>query len=278
MTPEEFKIYFKHTIGISLLGIWSKNNDVSIHENIIDIPFSKSHLFKIGIPTSIREKYLYLACERNELNWLKRIVWNRLIIDKFNKKIILISQRLEGDKENIPDVTEIAIAIPYENNKKIELLENQKKIGIKEFHIEEKNILIGKDIFSLIPIVFLENKNEKYFNHHELKKYTTHNDLITGNITRTNVFKAQYKGEIVNHFSDSRLNFLIKSFDEKNFEGMYEDPSYLKSTPEDLKEFSHKNYDYEAEWIKERNLNNNTVFGKKEDLEKINEDILKRWG
>lgn len=272
MTPAEFKLYFQHTIGLSLLGIWSKKHNIQIKNNILDIPLLKANLFKIGVPTSIKDKYIFFACERDELNWLKRISWNRIILDPFKRKIVFISNRIEGDKENLPDVTEIALAISYENGKKVSIFNNIKKLSLKEFHIEDEQIILGKENFFELPLVILENEEQKYFNRNELRKYTTHADLLTGNITRTNYFKDNYVGDAVTTFTDSRLNYLTKTFNEKNFEGMVEDPSYFKSTPDDLKEFSQKDYDYEADWIKNRDKNN------KKNLEKTNEKILEQWG
>lgn len=276
MKKEEFRIYYNHTIGFTLLGNWCQKHKIPLENNIIKIPLNKSNLFCAGIPTGYKDKNIFIACEREEISWFRRILWNRMILDKFNKKIVFISQRIEGDKENLPDITEIALEIPYENAKKAFLFEVQKKVSLKEFYIDNGLIIVGKTKFFTIPIVIKENQEDGYFTRLEGKKYTTHKDLLNGNITKTNVFKTEYKGEVVNTFVDSKLNYLTKGFNEKNFEGMSE--YSIEKIPESYKEFINKDYNYEADWIKERNKNNQKVNGKRENIEKINEDIINRWG
>lgn len=277
MKKEEFKDYFNHTIGFTLLGIWCQKNNIVLENNTVKIPLLKSNLFSVGIPSSYKDKNIFIACEREEINWFRRIKWNRMILDKFHKKIVFISQRIEGDKEKFPDITEIALEIPYENAKKAFLFEVQKRVSLKEYYIDNGQIIIGKTKYFTIPIIMLENEEDKYFSRLEGKKYTTHQDLLTGNITKTNVFKTEYKGEAINAFVDNRLNYLTKPFNEKNFEGMSE--YSLEKMPEGYKEFINKEYDYDADWIKERNKNNTrNMNGKRENLDKINEDIINRWG
>lgn len=271
MEKEEFKIYFNHILGLTLFNVWCKKHQVTIKNNVVNIPIQKSHLFKIGLP--IFDKHIYLAAERDEINWLKRLVFNRLIVDTASKKLVLITQALEGDKENLPDVTEIAITIPYVSEKKVEFFLNEKRCCLKEFYIEEGEVVVSKDILFRIPVVVLDEKVDKYFNRNEQLRYTTLEDLISGNIARTNVFKANYQGDEVKRFADPSLNRLLKKFDIKDYEGAFEKGTFI-SNP-NLNEFAQKEYDYDADWIKERDQANSAKI--KSD-QKEAEKLMNQWG
>ena len=254
MTPEEFKRYFEHNTGMFLLTIWCSQHGIKANEKrIIRIPEEYANLFKISFPANIKEKSFSLTAERNESNWLKRINWNRILFNIENKELILISERIEGDKTQLCDIGEIAIIIPVDKKSKLELLENQKRIYIKEFFVDRQEVFNSKPI-KIVNFLkqeideYSENGELEIFKYNEKKKFTTYKDMINGNIQRTNVFrKVQYQGDEINSFIDSNLGNLTKPFDVNEINKELKEYGEHLESSSSLKKYAEQDYSY-GEW------------------------------
>lgn len=221
--------YFDHCMGLKYLEIWLTKHNIKSEQKIINLPIEVSYLFKLGIPIYNNEKYLYIAAELEEINWLKRIQWSRLIVDQFYKRLVLVSKKMEGDKRNFSDIPSFCLYIPYLSQDKVSILSNSKNIGIKEFFIEDGEIIITKKLLQVIPLVHKDNSEEQYFTDFELEKHFNHNDLVNGMIVNTNKFNVAFVGDTINSFSDSNLNFLTQSKENRS--------DLKENTPDYLKDF-----------------------------------------
>lgn len=276
MQPEDFKRYFEHNTGMFLLTIWCSQRNIKANKKrIIRIPNEYAGLFKLSFPANIKENYFSLTVEREESNWLKRIIWNRIYFNIENKELILISERIEGDKSRLCDIGEIAIIIPVDRKNKLEIISNSKRIYLKEFYVENLEIFNSRPIKS-IPLI--EQKVDEYsetgelelFKYNEQRSFTTYKNLINGNIKKTNVFgNVKYKGEENNHFIDSKLNSLLKPFDLNEVNKDLEQYGESIKDYSSFKEFAEKKYDY-GDWYEK------LISEDEERRNKANEEWLKK--
>lgn len=234
--PAEFKQYFNNIIGMNFLNIWITSNNINQFNEtnrLINIPLYLSNKFNLGIPKFKQDEMIYLTSEREEANWLKRITWQRCVVDEENLNLYLISKRIFGDNEKLPDIPEICLKFELDSVAKIEILKKQSKICFREMFIEDQELLISSKKHWVIPIKFQEVINDNVLNNYEKQNYNSFKDIVSGLISNTNVSYTEYKGDGNITFFDKSISkgFLSQNFDENDIvqEGGRQTPDYIKN-------------------------------------------------
>lgn len=218
----DYQKYLTHSMGMSnlinWLGRWYRfNQSYEINESFIHLGSLISGRFGIGIPKNKHfGKHLFLAIQPEEQLWLNKIEWARCVLKEEEQRFYLVSKRLEGDQNKLPDIPAFAISLLFDSSDKIDLLKSMQNFDFRELWYEDDNqtqhISRGCPLMTL-PLTQL-SLNTPVFSDSETIIKNTFEDLLNKQIEQTNRYNNQYQGE-ASHVNNSELQFLLNKFDEK---------------------------------------------------------------
>lgn len=215
----DYSQYFEHSVGITnlmnWLARWQKfNKSYDITQTTIELGDLISGRFAIGVPKNKSfGKNVFICIQPEELLWAKSIKWSRLVIKEGSNKLYLVSERVEGDSENIPDIPAFAISLNFDSDEKISFLRAQKNIDFRElWYDEQKQQRISRSLpLWTLPLGII-SLDADVISEDEYKVKHTFNELLNNKINKTNRDNSHFVGNqaIV---QDPELKKLIESFD-----------------------------------------------------------------
>lgn len=274
LSPEQFRAYFIHVLGVNFLNVWlseqsnSLKFDVDRNEAILDL-YASNRFYLISPRRN--ERFYALGGERDILNWLGRINWSRVVLNPFTRTISFASKRMDGDKKRLPDIEVFTLTFKFDSLKKLKCLKNERFLNIKEIFFEDATMIISAPKVKKLPIVLITEQAETYhiYTREETLPVTTTEDIKRGTVQRKNsVFSSIFKGD-VGHIPGN-LAWMTKPFNESSVnEGLKAYGESIKSSSY-LAEFAKKEYDY-GDWYEQN------IAANEEDRHKNNQKFASMW-
>lgn len=153
--------YLEHLAGMAALIEWladgkKRGIDFSVSDEMIHMPERATNRFCLGIPKSKRwGKHPFFAVQKREALFFKLLKFNRAVIQRNKKNLILITSAIKGDGVNYPDIPPFAISMAFDSHEKAALIGNAGNIQCKGCWFNEAGTLeiATKAIFWTIPVM-----------------------------------------------------------------------------------------------------------------------------
>jgi len=135
--------YFKNVIGLTNLAGWLSRwyqfeKSFKVTESSILIDGLISGRFALGIPKNKNfGNNIFLAIQPEEMLWFKNITWSHFSVDKENNRLHIVSKRIYSIHEKAPDFPSFSIAILFDAVDKLQFVERQSTLDIRELWYED---------------------------------------------------------------------------------------------------------------------------------------------
>lgn len=221
----DYQKYLTHSMGMSnlinWLGRWYRfNHSYDINESFIHLGSLVSGRFGIGIPKSKSfGKNLFLAIQPEEQSWINAIKWDRCVLKEEENRLYLVSKRIDGDMDKLPDIPAFSISLLFDSSDKIDLIKSMTHFDFRELWYEDgenenddkiEHISRGCPLFTL-PLIQLA-VNTPVFSTSETVIKNTFEELLNNKINKTNSYNEHYEGSATKIVNPD-LQFLIQEFD-----------------------------------------------------------------
>ena len=250
MEQEQFKYYFNHVLGINLFNIWCNKNNPTITSadgiTCFDIPLHLNNKFCIRLKMKQNKFEVYFAAERDEFCWLKRIDWERFVLDINNNTLYLVSQFVQGDFEKVPDFATFMLKFHFDFKNKIKVFKKLRNVQFKELLIDDEEILLS-DTKKSVPLYLFKNDGSRMLERKHYQKANTFKNIIERNIQKSFAYaNTQYKeGTFPTVIADSNLRALLEPFDErKAAEQAKQLGTNFEVMPDFIRDITNKDFDY----------------------------------
>lgn len=136
--------YFKNVIGLTNLAGWLSRwyqfeKSFKITESSIFIDGLISGRFVLGIPKNKNfGNNIFLAIQPEEMLWFKHISWSHFCVDLENNRLHIVSKRIYGMNDKTPDFPAFSIAILFDVVDKLQFVERQNFLDVRELWYEDE--------------------------------------------------------------------------------------------------------------------------------------------
>lgn len=216
--------YLKHAAGLySLLSWLNKNQENGIpytmQNQVIKIGILASRDFSIGISKNKIKKVSktpFLACQSKESEWISLISWKSVITREHDLSIYIISEHVEGDGNEYPDLPPFALALDFDHYDKISLVRGFQYLEAREYYmndLDELKINFHKALFKLFIINLPEEAN--IFDKSIFEKIESYDNLLNKKIQKHNMKYDNYVPDYVGEQYKSELHDKLKALLKK---------------------------------------------------------------
>lgn len=217
--PQGFdsKAYLGHLTGLSLLLSWQSRwqrlrSQIKLEGPTLQLDLLASQRFALGFPT--RPKYgrhPFLAVQPDEALFFRRICWAGAWIDLPATRLIVSTQKMLGDGENVEDIPAMAVSIAFDHERKLEALSSAGRLVVRSLWFDEE----GPRVAAGLPMANMHLKvlgaGESVFPPGACDQERSLDDLVSARLASTNRDYLPYEGSAVAVAGDFRD--LIDPFD-----------------------------------------------------------------
>lgn len=220
------EIYFEHVLGMSCLTAWltrleGVRDNIEIKGPCIELGNVSSQRFCLGFPNVPRLGTLpFLCVQDHEEEFIRRMQWNNVWIDEDKSRLVLVSKKIMGDGDLIPDIPACSIGIFFDDVKKLDMLKLHKGFQARPLWFDEDNLprVSGGIPFFHIPMrVFDPLEKSSYFEKNALSQSRTLLEISKIREERLALEAPEYKGGQV-EVLDENFAKLLTPFDDKEIE------------------------------------------------------------
>lgn len=221
--PQGFdpKTYLDHLTGLSLLLSWQSRWQrlrvgVRLEGPMIHLDLLSSQRFAIGFPT--RPKYgrhPFLAVQPDETLFFRRVCWAGAWVDLPGSRLVLTTQKVLGDGENVEDMPAMGVSIAFDHERKLEVLGASSRLMVRSLWFDEE----GPHVAAGLPMANLPLKvlsaGESVFPPGACDQERSLDDLVAARLALTNRDYLPYEGsaplvsgdfkDLVNPFDASKV-------------------------------------------------------------------------
>lgn len=197
-----YQKYLRHQKGLALLWLWMNQwkslNGWTWEDNSLTISNLCSQRFLIGAPknkSNNRSKNVFLGIQHEENSWMKRIIWKRVVMDKSNQKLWLVSQNVFSPDIDWPDIPSIAVGVSLKDNPHLGNWEGP-KMDLRGVWWEDDGSL-RVDINPYKTCGVFVGSLDQHWSKKERQNVITLRDIVNSKISRTNKEENPgFKGDI----------------------------------------------------------------------------------
>lgn len=149
--PFESKAYLSHLMGLTALLAWKSRWDrvsgaVAFKGPLLVAQLLASQRFALGFPVAKQKKYgrnPFLAVQNDEEQFIKRMAWSQAWLDETNRRLILVSQKVMGDGENLEDLPAMGLVLTVDASEKLEWLGRKPVLEARSLWFDEEGHHVG---------------------------------------------------------------------------------------------------------------------------------------
>ena len=160
--------YLLHCAGVYSMMAWlEKQNTLgtktSVEKQVIYMSELGARYFALGTSKHRKAKLPFLAMQPNESQWVNLIEWDYIALQKNNTSLYLISKIIPGDNQDYPDIPAFALAIPFDFQEKLDLLDKFTELDGREYFIESTGEVLVNFHHKLFSLPIKRFKEEESF-------------------------------------------------------------------------------------------------------------------
>lgn len=159
--------HIQHVVGIVKLMTWVKawskiKHSIKQDGAIFWLGDTVSSRFALGIPRHPRYgKFPFLAIQEQEASWIKEILWDRIVVEKNERYLMLVSRKIPASGGLLSDTPSLGVCISFDDAEKLKNFEKLRRIEARTMWKDEETkdwrVSDGLPVFS-VPV------REKLFN------------------------------------------------------------------------------------------------------------------
>lgn len=197
------KTYLGHLTGLSLLLAWQSRwarlrSQVRLEGPVLKLDLLASQRFALGFPT--RPKYgriPFLAVQPDERLFFERLCWAGAWVDFSDARLVLTTQKVLGDGENVEDIPAMGLSIAFDHEKKLEALSRSSRLVVRSLWFDEE----GPHVAAGLPMANMSLKavghGESVFPPGACEQERSLQDIVASRLARTNRDYMPYEGSTV---------------------------------------------------------------------------------
>lgn len=162
--------YLLHSAGLYKLFAWLDFNQkqgmpFNVERQIMYAGPIVSKYFAIGIAKSKLKKISktpFLACQTSEAMWFSLIKWKTVIIREKDLNLYFVTEEIQGDGIDYPDIPQFAFALKMDHVDKINLIKGFQYLEGREYFVDDESkvkINFHKVLFKLMVNVIEEDSH-----------------------------------------------------------------------------------------------------------------------
>lgn len=195
-------VYLNHIMGLASLVAWHASwcgdqGTTEIKGPLLTAALLPSQRFAIGVPTGGGVRYgrrPFLAVQPEEAQFIKRLCWARAWADRSSRRLVLVTQKVLGDRDTLEDIPAMGFALTLDVEEKFQWLEKSSRLESRLLWFDEDgyHVSSGKTLAS-IPLQPLSPGGE-LFSEGSLSQERSLRDLVNEKLEKTNRLYMPYEG------------------------------------------------------------------------------------
>ena len=203
------KVYLNHLMGLTALLAWKARWDrtssaVAFKGPVLSAQLLPSQRFAFGFPTakSLYGRTPFLAVQRDEAQFIKRLQWSRAWLDHEKQQLVLVTQKVLGDGDHLEDLPAMGLALTVDVPQKLEWLSKHPRLEARSLWFDED----GHHVSAGLPLAKWSLRRlegtDSLFPEGALSQERSLRELIEDKLSKTNRMYLPYQGSALSVPSD----------------------------------------------------------------------------